>query len=459
MKIIICGAGKVGFSIADYLEKSPHDIIVIDQSEEIVKDLSERYDIRAICGFAADPDVLHQAGAEDAQMLIAVTQYDEVNMIACEVANALFKIPLKIARIRNPAYLSYEWDSLFADKNISVDVIISPELEVAKSIFRGLQVPGTTSVTNMADDLVKIIGVKCTQDMSIINTPLTHVATLFPDAQFKVAGIFRGSKLIVPDDKEKMLVGDEVFFLTSQDQLSETMRAFDHVQDEKRRILILGAGNIGLSLARLLEDNPIENAQIRIIEKSKKRAMEVARQLKNIEVLAGDGLDLELLQDAGVQDTETIVAVTEDDKVNILGSLLAKQNGARRALSLIGNPDTISLVKSLGIDAVVNPREIAVSSILRLVRQGSIDSVYTLRDGLGEIMEIRVTENSNLLGSFSHEINQDNQIMLLAIVREGEVILPNPNLLIQVNDRLVVIAKRESVKLVEKMFSARMDYF
>lgn len=181
MKIIICGAGKVGFSIASYLEKSSHDIIVIDHSPDLVKEIGERYDIRAITGFAADPHVLQQAGAEDAQMLIAVTQSDEVNMIACEIANALFKIPMKIARIRNLAYLSKEWNVLFEEKNISVDVIISPEFEVAKSIYKGLEVSGTTSVTNMANDFVKIIGIKCTDKMPIVNTPLNYIESLFPD--------------------------------------------------------------------------------------------------------------------------------------------------------------------------------------------------------------------------------------------------------------------------------------
>ncbi|MBP6986141.1 MAG: Trk system potassium transporter TrkA [Alphaproteobacteria bacterium] len=459
MKIIICGAGKVGFSIASYLEKSSHDIIVIDHSPDLVKEISERYDIRAITGFAADPHVLQQAGAEDAQMLIAVTQSDEVNMITCEIANALFKIPMKIARIRNLAYLSEEWNSLFEEKNISVDVIISPEFEVAKSIYKGLEVSGTTSVTNMANDFVKIIGIKCTDKMPIVNTPLNYIESLFPDSHFKIAAIFRGHRLIIPDEKERLLAGDEVLFLTTEEELAESMRAFGHLDNQVRRILILGAGNIGLSLAHLIEKDPIQNTHVRIIEKSKDRAMDVARQLKTIEVLSGDGLDVDLLQDAGVEHTETIVAITDDDKVNILASLLAKQSGAKRAMSLISNPDTIQLVKSLGIDAVVNPREIAVSSILRFVRQGSVDSIYTLREGMGEIMEIRITEQSNMIGSFPHEIDRAHEIMLLAVVRDEHVLLSAPHLIFQLNDRLIVVAKRDSVQDVEKLFSARMDYF
>lgn len=459
MKIIICGAGKVGFSIASYLEKSSHDIIVIDHSPDLVKEIGERYDIRAITGFAADPHVLQQAGAEDAQMLIAVTQSDEVNMIACEIANALFKIPMKIARIRNLAYLSKEWNVLFEEKNISVDVIISPEFEVAKSIYKGLEVSGTTSVTNMANDFVKIIGIKCTDKMPIVNTPLSYIESLFPDSHFKIAAIFRGHRLIIPDEKERLLAGDEVLFLTTEEELAESMRAFGHLDNQVRRILILGAGNIGLSLAHLIEKDPIQNTHVRIIEKSKDRALDVARQLKTIEVLSGDGLDVDLLQDAGVEHTETIVAITDDDKVNILASLLAKQSGAKRAMSLISNPDTIQLVKSLGIDAVVNPREIAVSSILRFVRQGSVDSIYTLREGMGEIMEIRITEQSNMIGSFPHEIDRAHEIMLLAVVRDEHVLLSAPHLIFQLNDRLIVVAKRESVQDVEKLFSARMDYF
>jgi trk system potassium uptake protein len=459
MRIIICGAGKVGFSIASYLEKSVHDIIVIDQSEELVRELSERHDVRAICGFASDPRILQQAGAEDAQMLIAVTHTDEVNMIACEVANAVFHVPTKIARIRNPAYLSPEWAHLFEDKNISVDVTISPEMEIADAISRGLQVPGTTSVTAMADDLVKIIGVVCTAQTPIVKTPITHISSMFPDAQFEIAGIFRDNKLLIPEDKERLQIGDEILFMTSEKELSEAMRAFGHFQNDARRILILGAGNVGLSLAQFIDKNPLQDVQVKIIEKSKNRAQEVARQLQSIEVLAGDALTIEVLREAGVEDTETVIAVTEDDKVNILASLLAKQAGAKRAVALIGNPDTIPLVKSLGIDSVVNPREITVSSILRHVRQGPIRSVYTLRDNLGEVIEAQITDKSSLIGSSPHEIDVPHQIKLVAVVRDGEVILPTASLMVQLNDRLIVIAMHESVVEVEKMLSARMEYF
>ncbi len=420
MKIIICGAGKVGYGIASYLEKSAHDIIVIDQSEELVRDLSERHDVRAICGFASDPLVLQQAGAEHASMLIAVTQSDEVNMIACEVANAVFKIPTKIARIRNPAYLSPEWAHLFEDGNLSVDVIISPELEVAEAVRRGLEVPGTTDVTAMVDDLVKVIGVKCTAQTPIVNTPLTHISSLFPDAQFNIAGIFRNHSLLIPHERERLLVGDEILFVTAGKELSESMRAFGHFQNHARRIMILGAGNVGLSLARSLDQHPIPNVQVRVIEKSRERAEEVARQLTTIEVLAGDGLAAEVLREAGVADTESVVAVTEDDKVNILASLLAKQSGAHQATALIGNPDTIHLVKSLGIDSVVNPREITVSSILRHVRQGSIKSVYTLRDNLGEVIEAKITDQSSLIGSSPQEIDVPGNIKLVAVVRDRQ---------------------------------------
>lgn len=459
MKIIICGAGKVGFSIASYLEKSAHDIIVIDQSEELVRDLGERYDVRAIQGFASDPLVLQQAGAEGAEMLIAVTQSDEVNMIACEVANAVFKVPTKIARIRNPAYLSPEWAHLYEDGNLSVDVIISPEMEIAEAVRRGLEVPGTIDVTAMVNDLVKVISVKCTAHTPIVNTPITHIPTLFPDAQFSIVGIFRNHSFLIPEERERLLVGDEILFVTSEKELSETMRAFGHFQNHLRRIMIVGAGNVGLSLARSLDQMPIPNTQVRVIEKSRDRAENVARQLQNIEVLAGDGLAVEVLREAGVADTENVVTVTEDDKVNILASLLAKQSGAGRSTALIGNPDTIQLVKSLGIDSVVNPREITVSSILRHVRQGSIKSVFTLRDNLGEVIEAKVTDQSSLVGSTLQEIDVPGQIKLGAVVRDRQLLLPNSSLSLQVNDRLVVIAKQESVHEVERMFSTRMEYF
>lgn len=457
MKVLICGAGKVGLSIASYLEKTNHDIIIIDQSEELVRNLSERYDIRAICGYATDPKVMQQAGAEDAAMLIAVTHFDEVNMIACEMAHAVFNVPTKIARVRNQAYLSPEWIQIFEEKNLGIDVTISPEIEVAETIRRGLSVPGAFSITPMVGGRVRIIGVKCTSKTPIVNTPITHVNSLFPQAKFTVAAIFRDEKLLIPESTDRLLVDDDIYFVCSREDVADAMRAFGHFQHTTRRVLILGAGNIGASLAYKIDK--MSDFEVRIVEKSQERAEVVARQLENSEVLVGDALAIEVLREAGVESVETVVAVTEDDKVNTLASLLAKQSGAQRALALIGNPETIPLVKSLGVDSIINPREITVSSILRHVRQGYIESVYTMRDYVAEILEALVTDQSSLPGATIEEINIPGQIKLLALVRDNEVIMPSPKTTFQLDDRLIIIAKRESVQEVERMFAARMDYF
>jgi len=458
MKLIICGAGQVGLSIANYLEQYGNHIVVIDQSVELVQQISDRHDIQAIQGFASDPEVLAKAGAANADMFIAVTQSDEINMVACEVAHALFNIPTKIARIRNQAYLKPEWIHLFEKENICIDSIISPEIELARSIRRSLSVLGAFNIIHMGDNRVKVIGIKCTVDTPIVNTPISHITSLFPEVNIRIIAIMRGNHCFIPHEKEVIISGDDIYFAVENEHVPIAMKAFGHYSQEKRRVLILGGGIVGLTLAQEIEVH-VEDINVRIIEKFKDRAEFISRSLETSQVLCGDALDSEVLSEAGVEFMETVVAVTHDDNVNTLASLLAKRCGAGRALSLINNPGSIPLVTSLGVDAVINPRAITVSTILNKVRRGHILGVHTLREDFGELIEAEVHENSSLSGLKVSEVDSPNEIKVAAIIRKDDVIIPTASTIFHLDDRVVVMAVNSAIKDIERLFSARLDYF
>lgn len=457
MKVIICGAGKVGFSIASYLEKYDHEVVIIDQNQELVNKVSERYDIRGICGFAADPETLEIAEAYEADMLIAVTNLDETNITSCEVAHALFEVPLKIARIRNQSYLKPKWSSLFSEENISIDVIISPEVEVAQAISRSLEFPGAFRIIPMLDSSINIIGVKCYSDTPLVNTPISHIGSLFPDSDFRVVAIYRENELIIPNLHEKLLEGDDIYFAADRNYVPNALIAFGHYDKGPRRVMILGGGNVGLALCKEIEENH-EKISARIVESDKDRSRFISKQLNDTIVINGDALDSEILTEAGVVGTDTVIAVTNDDKVNALASLLAKRMGAENAMALINEPSSTPLVTSLGIDAVLNPREITVSRILGYIRRGLIRSVHSLQEGQCEIFEAKITDSSPLLGSSLDDVEIEGKVIVGAVARNREVFVPNDDTIFQLEDRLVVIAIDSAINETEAKLSAKVEY-
>jgi trk system potassium uptake protein TrkA len=458
MKVIICGAGQVGFSIARYLAAENNDITVIDQRPELIRSISDTLDVQAFVGYASHPNVLEQAGAEDADMLIAVTHADEVNMIACQVAHSLFNVPTKIARVRNQNYLMPHWANLFSRENMPIDVIISPEIEVARAVTRRLQVPGAMDIIPLAEDRVRLMGVRCSEKTPVVNTPLRQLTQLFPELQIVVVGIVRQDKAMVPAAEDLMLPGDEVYFVVASDQTQRALAAFGHEESAARRVVILGGGNIGLFLAQTLDqDFPQVNAKV--IEINKERAQYVAKTLGRTMVLHGDVLDPEILDEAGVAQTETVIAVTNDDETNILSSLLSKRYGSQRAITLINKGTYNTLVSTLGVDVVVNPRTITVSKILQHVRRGRIHSVHSLHEGFGELIEADAMDTSPLVGKPIKDVNLPNGVLLGAVVRGDEVISPRGNTVIQGGDRVILFASSSAIKKVEKMFSVRLEFF
>jgi trk system potassium uptake protein TrkA len=458
MKVIVCGAGQVGFHIARHLSLENNDVTVVDRSPDLIRQISDNLDVNGIVGQASHPTVLDQAGASDADMLIAVTFADEVNMVACQVAHSIFEVPTKIARVRQQSYLEPMWANLFSRDHMPIDHIISPEIEVARAVTRRLQVPGAFEMIPLADDKVKLLGVRCEADCPLVNTPLRQLTQLFPDLNIVVVGLMRGEQAIVPTSDDQMLPGDEVYFVVDSEQVGRAMAAFGHEETEARRLLIFGGGNIGLFLAQEIER---EHTWVRtkIIEQDPERAKAIAGRLENTMVLQGDVLDPEILEEANTAATETVVAVTNDDETNILSSLLAKRYGTQRAITLVNKGTYESLVNSLGIDVTVSPRNITVSTILQHIRRGRIHSVHTLREDFGELIEAEALETSELVGKPLREINLPSGVMLGAIVRDGQMICPGGSTVVEPKDRVVLFASAKVIRKVEKMFSVQLEYF
>lgn len=458
MKVLICGVGQVGFSIARYLSTHDNDVTIIDQSEELINHISATLDVRGIVGFAALPDVLAQANLADADMIIAVTNSDEVNIVACQIAHSLFNVPIKIARLRNKSYLNPTWSMLYKPEHMPIDLVISPELEVARTIGRGLEVPGAFEVIPFAENTVQCVGIRCKSKAPILNTPLRLLDSLFPDLDVRVLFIVRGDKGFVPDGSDQLKEDDEVYLLIPQEKLMLAVEAFGFSEQKSQRLLVLGGGNVGFCLSEEIEAHH-PNISLMLIENDKDRAVFVANQLTRTVVLRGDALNIEILREANAKIADKVVAVTSDDKVNILASLLAKRLGAGQAMALINSSAYSSLIPSLGIDSVISPKALTVSSILQYVRRGRIRTVHSLRDNFGEVIEAEAVGTSGVLGMTVGEINMPQSLMVGAIIRENHILMPREDTVIKVHDRVILIVTNSAVKRFEKLFSVRLEYF
>lgn len=458
MKVIVCGAGQVGGNIAAYLSEEGNDVTIIDTSPVLIAELNDALEVTGLVGHASRPDVLQQAGARDADMIIAATQFDEVNMVACQVAHSIFHVPKKIARVREQAYLDPQWAELFGAEYMSIDAIISPEVEVARSVASRLKVPGAFNIIPLADGRAKLVSVVCKSECPLINTPLRHLSPLFPDLTIEIVAIIRGETKIIPKSMDEMKVGDEVYFVTATDHLQRAMACFGYQEPEARRILIVGGGKIGLKLAeevRRLHPNMV----IRLIESNREKALFAAEKLKDVVVIHGDGLSSEILDEGSISQTEAIITVTNHDETNVLISLLAKKHGCERAITIINNDAYMALVPALGVDAVVNPRSITVSTILQHIRKGRIKSAHALRDGFAEVLEVEALDTSAIVNIPLRELKKPENVIFGAIIRGDEVFIPKPDSVIKAHDRVIIVAAHAQVKKVEQMFTVRPEYF
>jgi trk system potassium uptake protein TrkA len=458
VKIIVCGGGQVGFSIIRYLSTQDNDVTVIDQSEEVISRISKTLDVRGMLGFASHPDVLARADIAETDMIIAVTQSDEVNMVACQIAHSLFNVPLKIARVRSKSYLSPEWSALYHSDNMPIDLVISPELEVARSISRTLGIPGAFAVIPFADQAIQLIGIRCKEKIPLLNTPLRLLSSLFPELEWSVLFIVRGDAGFVPTGTDQLIEGDEVYLLIPKEKLPYAMGTFEFVEQQSQRLLILGGGNVGLFLAEEVEAHH-PSISLMLVENDKERAAYVANQLSRTVVLQGDALDREILREANVKIADKVVAITADDKVNILASLLAKRMGAGQAMALINSASYSNIVNSLGIDSVISPQSLTASSILQHVRRGRIRSIHSLRDNFGEIIEAEAVSTSNVLGKTVEEINMPRSLIVGAIIRDDQILIPREDTVIKIHDRVILMVTGPAIKRFEKLFAVRLEYF
>jgi len=457
MKVIICGAGQVGNSIARQLVLEDNDVTVIDQSEELIEKINNTLDVKAFVGFASHPTVLEEAGAANADMIISVTQSDEINMVSCQVAHSIFGISRKVARVRSQSYFSKDVERLFSANNMPIDVIISPEIEVANAILDRLHVPGAIETILFADGKVKVISVKTSKESIINNLNVQDANKIISHLKAKIIGFTKDDKLY-PDTSDMLLCPDyEVYVVSEVEDLKETMAIFGHEESEARKIRIIGGGRIGLYLAQKLEQE--EDTRVKIIERNQKRAHVIADKLKMTPVINGDALEQEILQEVNISSSDTVIAVSNDDEVNILSALLAKKHGCSTSIVLVNSNSFAPLFSSLGIDIIVNPREITVSSILRYIRNLKVRNVHSICDSQAEIIEIDAFESSYSVGKKIAELNLPEGIIICMIIRNEEVIVPRPDFEIVAKDRLIVMSKMEQVKKVEKLFSEKFKYF
>lgn len=459
MRVIICGAGQVGYNIAAYLSREDNDITVIDNDPEMIARVNDELDVNAIQGHASIPDVLAAAGAGEADMIAAVTHSDEINMMACQVAHSLFNVPKKIARIRDRRYMDPAWANLFSRAHMPIDVIISPELEVAKAITKRLSVPGTTNVISLAEGALHFCSVICETDCPVVNTPLGQLTELFPDIHIGILAIYRKGKLTIPDQEDQMMIGDEIYFVADTTHLDRALSAFGHHEKEARSVVILGGGNIGVCLAQELQENH-KGIKLKIIEKDRRRAVKLSEDFEDLIILNGDGLDKKILEEANMRSTETLVAVTEDDETNILASVLARQYGCDRTITLLNKANYNTILGPLALGATVSPRAITASTIMQYVRRGRIREVHNILDGEAEVVEVEISENSALINTPIKDIDFPKGVLIGAILREGgEVIMPRGDTVMKPGDHVVLFALSGASGAVEKMFSVQVDLF
>jgi trk system potassium uptake protein TrkA len=458
MRVIICGAGQVGFGIAERLAAEQNDVSIIDTKPELIHHVRDTLDVRGFVGHGSHPGVLEAAGAEQADMIIAVTLFDEVNIVACEIAHALFNVPTKIARIRSQAYMEPHYADLFARNHLSIDVTISPEVEVGEMVLRRITIPGATDVVRFADNAILMVAIECLEDCPVINTPLSQLSSLFPDLPSTVVGIVRKDRLFVPRSSDQMFAGDIAYVVTAKDQVRRTLSLFGHNEQEATRVVIAGGGNIGLFVAKALEERQ-SSTRIKIIEPNKERAVVVADQLRRTVVLNGSALEQRMLAEAEIQDADLMVALTNSDQVNILASVMARRLGCKANLALINNQSYHDLTRSVGIDAYVNPSAVTISRVLQHVRRGRVLAVYSLHKGAAEIIEAEALETSPLVGSPLRDLDLPNGMRIGAVYRDGVVIKPSGNLRIKAKDRVVIFSLSEAVKQVEQLFRVSLEFF
>lgn len=451
MKIIILGAGQVGRTAAYHLSREEaNDVTVIDSNEEILRDLQDRLDIRTVNGNAASPKILEAAGIAGTDILVALTNSDEVNMLACQIAWTLYRTPKKIARVRSSDFT--ERDKLFGENQVAVDVWISPEQLVTEYIARLIRYPGALQVLDFADGRVRLVGIRARLGGPLVDQALSTLREHMPTTEARVAAIYRAGASIKPEGTTVIQDGDEVFFLAARKDIRTVMREMRREEAPARRVVIAGGGNIGFRLASQLEDHN----QVKLIERDIKRARKISERLKSATVLHGDAADEELLLEENIDSADVFAALTNSEEANILSAMLAKRLGARKVMALINKPSYAELIESGSIDVAISPQTITIGSLLAHVRRGDVVRVHSLRRGAAEALEVIVhgeADNSKVIGRRIEGIALPAGTTLGAVVRGEDVIIAHHDTTIQADDHLILfLTDRRHLEAVEKLF-------
>ncbi|NKX46258.1 Trk system potassium transporter TrkA [Roseicyclus persicicus] len=458
MKVIICGAGQVGWQIARHLSGEKNDVTVVDSNPDLVRRATDTLDVQGLTGFASYPDVLERAGARDADMIIAATFSDEVNMVTCQVAHSVFAVPRKIARLRARSYLNAIYSDLYRRDHLPIDVVISPEEEVAQAALARIRSPATFDTESFLSGDAQMLGIQLDPDCPVLETPLKQLSELFSTLRAIVVGVRREGTLFAPEPGDQLFAGDQIYVFTHVMDVGRTLEIFGKAAKRPERVLIIGGGNVGLTVARALESGP-DRVRVRVIEKSRAKAEVAADALERTIVLHGDGLDMELLREAGVDRVDAVLCVTDDDKTNLLASVRAKSAGAALSIALVNDPTLVPLMNPLGIDAYVNPRATTVSSILRHIRHGRVRGVYSIGDAEAEVIEAQVLSTSSIAGRQIREIDFPEGALVGAVQKGGKVVRPHGTLRIEEGDVIVIFALAADVPAIETLLQVSIDFF
>ncbi|MBQ0753301.1 MAG: Trk system potassium transporter TrkA [Gammaproteobacteria bacterium] len=457
MKIIILGAGQVGGTLAENLASEQNDITVIDTDMARLAELSDRLDIRTIVGRGSYPSVLRDAGAEDADMLVAVTNSDEVNMVACQVAYSMFRTPTKIARIRAASYTHR--DKLFNNDAIPIDVIISPEQVVTDYINRLIEHPGALQVVNFAGGRVQLVAVRAFHGGPLVGNELRQLRKHMPNVDTRVAAIFRRDRAILPEGNTVIEADDEVFFIAARNDIRAVMSELRRLEHNYKRVVIAGGGNIGYRLAKSIESR----YRVKIIERDEARCGWLSEKLQRTVVLQGTGTDRDRLLKANIENTDVFCALTNDDEANIMSSLLAKRLGVRKVMTLISNPAYVDLVQGHDIDIAISPQQVTIGSLLTHVRRGDIVTAYSLRRGAAEAIEAIAhgdSRSSKVVGKRIEDIDLPEGCTIGAIVRGEKVLIAHDNTVVEQDDHVILfVMDKRRIRDVEKLFQVGFTFF
>ena len=452
MNIIICGAGEVGYSLAKYLSSDNMKVTLIDESIDKLEKISSSIDVRTLVGKSYNPEVLFQANVEEAELLISVTENDETNILTCEISKILFDIPTTIARIKEKEFLNDKWRELFSEKGFRVDYIISPEDEIASMLARLVAVSGAHDLISFADDKVRLIGFKLESDCPVLDTPLKDLTELFPNLNTKIVLMVRNEKTIIPNKMAELSEGDYIYLLSDTNNINRVLNIFGKKIIKSRRVVIIGAGIVALNIAKILEINEPDSS-ITIIENNKETAERAAMQLEKANVLFGDAVESEIMQEAEISKADIVFSVTNSDEINTLVSTLSKKAGAKNCYALLSGDKYLPVISLMDIDGIISPKELTVSKVLKYIRRGDVSDVYELQAGKAEIIEFLVKEGSKLVGIPLKDAELPDNTIIGSIVRNDTVLTPTGETIIEASDKVVMCLLHESIHQLEDFLS------